>query len=440
MFAGIRGVPEIACEPEAPINNPLNHYCERGNMKNDRSSNPISRREALQLTAKGMLAGLSLTELGRNATQAQAAATTAVDASHASLRLRGENMGANGIRVWNPGKPEDAIVKKTLDAIAGAGLKWVRATVEWSTINSTKDPGKNDYDAVKRILDECRKRGLKTLIMALGLHPNFRPGTNLDDQSYVPTNNEAVFWHWATFCAGLARLNPDAIQIWNEPNLQSSYKPFPDRFPDPKGYVKLQMYGYRGIKSANPSVPVITAGLSSLGRPYTRDPRWINAVEFLRACFTANLPTPDLFKNSFDGLAYHPYAHPGQDDWPACTPVNPLDKTWNGFNQTNQIHNVMRQYGVGNRPIWLTEIGSPTKTQDAPDPRGCKDWNQYNQAIRAVDYFRGIDQFAFPLGPVFWYALRDAPEKDDFFGLLKHDFSRKLAYYVIRDRAYSAAR
>jgi len=117
---------------------------------------------------------------------------------------------------------------------------------------------------------------------------------------------------------------------------------------------------------------------------------------------------------SFDAVAMHPYA---------SFPRSPTNRYGNTL-QVPEIHELMSANGDGEKQVWATEVGYPTGT--APGSV-----SEREQARFIRDYLVVWRRFSFA-GPLFVYELRDGGrdprDREDNFGLLRRDFSRKPAY------------
>ncbi len=67
---------------------------------------------------------------------------------------------------------------------------------------------------------------------------------------------------YAEFVGTIAALQPDAIQVWNEMNLDREW---PQGKIDPRSYVSLLMAAHDAIKAVDPSIQVITGAPSPTG-------------------------------------------------------------------------------------------------------------------------------------------------------------------------------
>lgn len=124
--------------------------------------------------------------------------------------------------------------------MASAGMNWVKFQHKWG-------PG-DSPDAVAGRIQQAHANGFKVLLSIPGA--NTYP-SSIDYTSYVQ------------FLGGVAALGPDAIEIWNEMNIDFEW---PAGQIDPASYVSNMLApAYNAIKSANPSVMVISGAPAPTG-------------------------------------------------------------------------------------------------------------------------------------------------------------------------------
>ncbi|MBE2221775.1 MAG: hypothetical protein IAF02_09555 [Anaerolineae bacterium] len=120
-----------------------------------------------------------------------------------------------------------------------AGMNWVKFQHKWG-------PGGNPGDLAGRI-NNAHASGFKVLLSI--------PGT--------PYPTSINFDEYVKFLGGVAALGPDAIEVWNEENIDFEW---PAGQIDPAAYVtKMLAPAYNAIKSANPNVMVIGGALAPTG-------------------------------------------------------------------------------------------------------------------------------------------------------------------------------
>ena len=171
--------------------------------------------------------------------------------------------------------------------------------------------------------------------------------------------------------------NTDAVEIWNEPNGGA--------FIQPEIYYEMLKSAYAIINNYT-AVEVVFAGISP------NIPEW---QTYLNTVF-AHSDT----QSYFDYMGIHFY-----DD------------------VTTNLDTLEFVKGLTNKPIWLTETGKPSVNND--------------RAAQAT-YLRSIySNFESLVSEIFIYELKDnsglPPEKENHFGLLTLNGTKKEAYNVVWD-------
>ncbi len=124
--------------------------------------------------------------------------------------------------------------------MASAGMTWVKFQHKWGE-------GNNPNDLAGRI-NNAHAAGFKVLLSI--------PGAN----TYPDSIN---FGEYVQFLAGVAALGPDAIEVWNEMNIDFEW---PAGQIDPASYVNNMLApAYNAIKAANPNVMVISGAPAPTG-------------------------------------------------------------------------------------------------------------------------------------------------------------------------------
>lgn len=120
-----------------------------------------------------------------------------------------------------------------------AGMTWVKKQHKWG-------PG-DPPEAVAGMINEAHAAGMKILLSIPGqLYPS-----SIDFEAYT------------NFLGGVAALGPDAIEVWNEMNIEREW---PLGQIDPTSYVNNMLRpAYQKIKAANPNVMVITGAPAPTG-------------------------------------------------------------------------------------------------------------------------------------------------------------------------------
>jgi hypothetical protein len=123
-----------------------------------------------------------------------------------------------------------------------AGMNWIKLQYKWRAGDSP--------NAVAGIIQEAHNNGLKILLSI--------PGADL-----YPAPNGIDFGAYAQFLGGVAALGPDAIEVWNEQNIDREW---PAGQISPSSYVNNMLRpAYNAIKNANGNVLVVTGAPAPTG-------------------------------------------------------------------------------------------------------------------------------------------------------------------------------
>lgn len=127
-----------------------------------------------------------------------------------------------------------------VDAMRRAGMTWVKKQVRYQM---GQDPG-----SVAGMINEAHANGFRVLLGIVGL-----PGQVLQG---------GYFDAYASFVGGVAALGADAIEVWNEPNIDREW---PAGSIDPALYTQLLARAYNAINAANPNTLVISGAPAPTG-------------------------------------------------------------------------------------------------------------------------------------------------------------------------------
>ncbi len=123
-----------------------------------------------------------------------------------------------------------------------SGMAWVKFQHKWA-------PG-DSADVVAPLIQDAHNNGFKVLISVAG------------KQTY-PSPNSIDFAAFTQFMGALAAQGPDAIEVWNEQNIDFEW---PAGQIDPATYVNSMLApAYQAIKAANPNVMVISGAPAPTG-------------------------------------------------------------------------------------------------------------------------------------------------------------------------------
>lgn len=126
-----------------------------------------------------------------------------------------------------------------VSAMQLSGMTWVKRQVHWS-------PGANAVDQISTITDSHGK-GFKILLSVIGGPNNAGP---------------EKFPEYASFVGQLAANGADAIEVWNEQNLDREWAA---GLISPSSYTELLKQSYNSIKAANGNTMVISGAPAPTG-------------------------------------------------------------------------------------------------------------------------------------------------------------------------------
>ncbi|MEQ8673445.1 MAG: hypothetical protein RLP44_27075 [Aggregatilineales bacterium] len=129
----------------------------------------------------------------------------------------------------------------TVTAMRSAGMTWVKSQLRYSVGNGTGLA--QDY------ISQADAQGFKILLGVVG-----EPSQMGDFDSYVT--------QFASFLGQVAALGPDAIEVWNEPNIGREW---PTGTISGARYTQLLAAAYNAIKSVNPNIIVISGAPAPTG-------------------------------------------------------------------------------------------------------------------------------------------------------------------------------
>lgn len=297
---------------------------------------------------------------------------------------------------------DPATLGRDLDAMKAAGSKWLRVDINWAQIQSA---GQTSYawDSIDRVVQGASARGIRVLGVIMYTPSWARPaGTSA---TYGP--DPATYAAFAAVAAQhYAALGVHAFEVWNEPNTKSFWTPAPNI----AAYTRLLKAAYPAIKAADPQATVLSGGTA---------PAPSDGTNYLPQDFLAG-----IYANggggSFDAVSHHPY----------CWPAYPGDaESWSAWYQmygtAGNLRSIMVNNGDGGKQIWGTEFGAPTN-----GPSG----SHVTEAVQASMITKAYAEWSTYswAGPLFAYQGRDlgtdTGTRENFFGLLRNDFSPKPAY------------
>lgn len=207
-----------------------------------------------------------------------------------------------------------------------AGMTWVKYQVRYAL---GSDPG-----IAAGYISAAQGAGFKVLLGIVG-YPNEMAATGLD--SYIS--------QFSNFLAGVARLGPNAIEVWNEPNIDREW---PNGQISGENYTRLLAAAYNAIKGANGNVMVISGALAPTGfaaPPGTSAAVWNDDV-FYQSMANAGAA------NYVDCIGAHYNEGIVPPDWTSGDPRGGYPT----YYFTSMLNRAWAPFG-GSRPVCFTELG-----------------------------------------------------------------------------------
>ncbi|MGQ9909526.1 MAG: hypothetical protein ACUVS2_11890 [Candidatus Flexifilum sp.] len=219
-------------------------------------------------------------------------------------------------------------------AMRSAGMTWMKVQIRYSRGNS---PG-IAADAIAG----ARAQGFRILLGVVGYPAELAAG----GASYVT--------EFANFLGGVAALGPDAIEVWNEPNIDREW---PTGMISGALYADMLRQAYNAIKSANSGVMVISGAPAPTGAEAAYPGQVVNDDNWIRQMVEAGgLNAMDCLGAHYNEGITPPSARSGdpRDNYYTRYFWGMLDTYWNLIG--------------GQRPICFTELGYLTPEGYGPLP------------------------------------------------------------------------
>jgi polysaccharide biosynthesis protein PslG len=325
-----------------------------------------------------------------------------------------------------------------LSVAAEGGFEWIRQQVPW------KDTEAADrtfgFDELDKIVASTHASGRK-LLLSLVKSPDWatgRPGDNGLPQ------NPNDFARFAETVALRYKGRVHAIEVWNEQNLavENGGRVEP---ADAARYVEVLKATYPRIKAVDPSIVVIAGALSSTG--VTQPDLAVDDIVYLQAMYRYN---NGEIRNYFDVQGFHPAStlNPPEfkfPDNPGPRPAGCEGSCWQDapthyFRHIENVRQVMFDSGMGDKQIWITEMGWTTANTSPGYEYGnfvsLEQQAAYLEgALRRIvydyDYVGGVFIWNLNFAPL-WNAQGNPVHEQAAFGLVNPDWSRRPAFVRVQ--------
>jgi len=209
-----------------------------------------------------------------------------------------------------------------------AGMTWAKAQVRYP-------------DDASGVIAAAHAQGFRIQISALG------PATMVTQPGFEGSV--------ASWVAGIAAAGADAIEVWNEPNIDREWQ---SGFIDPAAYTRLLCAAYSAIKAANPNTLVISAAPAPTGYFGGCGPGGCDDQPWVEGMYNAGAA------NCMDYIGAHHNAGATSPSARSGHPTGSTHHSWYFLPQTELYYNIFR----GSRQLFYTEMGYASQEGVEPFP------------------------------------------------------------------------
>lgn len=273
---------------------------------------------------------------------------------------------------------EEPYFDSALDYAASTGVAWIRISNDWMDLEPIDNQW--DFSESDKYVDAASSKDLKILYMfdpdLNGSFCSVAPGKRLREilRPTLPRCTDEQFKDYITQIVTRYKGKVAYYELGNEPDLRGTWKDYPAE------YAQALAVAYPTLKAADPNAKLLIGGLA-MGGGQNSDLQYLDKLIAAGAL------------NNFDIFNYHTY------------------ETKEGIlKQFNEL-----KPKIGNKPIWLTEVGFPSDPNHQQEYRS---WYKYPSGEDGqAQYLQDILPYILSLGieKVFWYTLMDVPRDNSAF-------------------------
>jgi len=252
-----------------------------------------------------------------------------------------------------------------IDRAARLGGDTLRSTLVWASVEHS--PGKYYWGHFDKIYSRMLADGHRPLFVIMGAPcwAAANASCKLGEGGHPPA--PAHDGKWRQFVGKVAARYPQArgLEIWNEPNLDTFYR----GGPNPARYAQLLRLARQGVDSVGSKLPVIFGGLAPFNKARAGQ---IRHDDFLRKAFQSGAA------KYADAIGHHSYSGRRLRD----------GHTEGLRIQLAELKDVMIDFGVPDKPLWITELGQSTAQKKVGQKEQAKTIARAYKALRKVP---GVD-------------------------------------------------
>lgn len=226
------------------------------------------------------------------------------------------------------------------------GVAWVRQEVEWRFIEPVE--GQYNFAELDAAVNDLSGAGFN-ILLTVSAAPDWARNTQ---QEKGPAVDNQKFANFVAVLAEQYRGRVQAYEIWKQPNLRREWRTEPGSISG-ANYVALLREAYNAIKRVDPTIVVVTAGLSPTG---FND--GINAIDdrvFLRQMYQAGVG------EFSDAIGINPYGFANPPDSTCCNTDPELEwdnaRSFFFLDTLRDYRAIMEEFGDAGTFMWVTEFG-----------------------------------------------------------------------------------
>lgn len=302
---------------------------------------------------------------------------------------------------------DSVAVKTRIDSMvyhaAQMGVKWVRFSINWSTIQL--DDGTFVWDYVDRTVEGLTKNDIEIILCLHGGHRAFTETMSVRGQEEIQA--------WRIMADAISKRYADKIQhweLWNEPNTVWFWKPNPSA----KEYLKL-LKVFHEVLSDNVDNPVLLGGsLARLDLPFADTLIQLGAMDYI------------------DVMSIHPYGN-----FPEAI-LSPIRMTvqvpYHYLPADHSVYELIDKLEGSGTEVWQAECGYPSGANSL-GWTGNGPWGDTIQAKWVLRRFMTDMIFGSPVSIIF--TMKDYsysnPDKINYKGFLRRDtYERKPSFHTFQ--------
>jgi len=304
---------------------------------------------------------------------------------------------AYGIQVDPSADPGEII-----SHLRALGIEWVKFQISWK--ETEPQQGVRNWGEWDRLMRTYHDAGFKVLLSVVKA-PDWARPANTDLSQEGPPADPTTYAMFVGEMAKRYKGGVQAIEVWNEQNLarEGGGAPMP-----PDQYVALLSEAYNAIKTADPSIVVVSGAPTPAGDVPSAA---IDDISYLNSMYAAGL------KNVSDAIGVHPsgYNCPASADWqtitdPAASFRGPFDNrhhSWCFRGTMEGYRNVMVANGDTNKRLWPTEFGWAVSGTPQTGYEYAADNTREEQAQWITEAYQQAKNWGW-VGPMFLWNLNYA--------------------------------